>query len=109
MPHGLLVVGVAPVETGLAAAVPCAQLLGRFAPLPEPELPLRWATGEDDVRKLLDFLSDRGIGRLPNARCAVAGAAGDGDEDVLLRPVAFADDLAQLVEVDLELRRAVPK
>ena len=107
--HGLLVMGVAAVEAGLAAVISCAQLLDRHAPLAEPELPLRGAAREDDVRELFDLLADRRVGGLPHARRAVSGAASDGDQDVLLRPFALLDDLAQLVEVDLELRRAVPE
>ena len=59
--------------------------------------------------ELLDLLADGGVGGLTNARCAVSRAAGDGDQDVLLRPFALVDDLTQLVEVDLELRRTVPE
>ena len=40
--YGLLVMGVAPMETGLAPVVSCAQLLDCRAPLTDPELALRW-------------------------------------------------------------------
>lgn len=93
------------METRLTAVISRAEFLDGHPPLADPEFPLRRATRKDDVGELFDLLADRGVGGLPDARRAIAGAASDGDQNVFLRPVAFVDDFAQLVEVDLELRR----
>src|ERR1700759_3532375 len=57
--------------------------------------------------ELLDLLAHGRVGGLPQARGAIIGSAGDGDQDVSLSPRAFVNDLAELVEVDLELRRTM--
>nr|WP_240605705.1 hypothetical protein [Limnobacter sp. SAORIC-690] len=59
--------------------------------------------------ELLDFFAHRRIGRLTQSRCAVAGGARYGDEDVRFRPLAFAHDTAELVEIDFELSGAMCK
>src|SRR3954451_20575911 len=101
--------GVAPVQAWLAAVVSRPNVFDGHALLSQPEFTLRLVTREDDVCKLFDLLANRGVGGLTHARCAVSRTAGDGDQDVLLRPFALIDDLTQLVEVDLELRCAVPE
>jgi hypothetical protein len=65
------------------------------------------ATCEDDVRELFDLLPNCRIGGLTHTRSAVVGTTGYGDQDVLLRPIAFAEDFAQLGEINLELCSAV--
>ena len=57
-------VRVAAVQPGLEATVARADFRGPQVPLAEPELALRRAAGENDVREALDLASDGLIGRL---------------------------------------------
>ena len=97
--YGLLIMGVAPMETGLAPVVSCAQILDCRGPLTDPELALRWTAREDDMWANFS-ISWRTVA---SAACRTpdvpsSGAAGNRDQNVLLRPIAFVDNLAQLVE-----------
>ena len=83
---------VAAVEARLATVVACPQLVNAGRALAEPELALCLTAREDDVRELLDLLSHCRVGGLAHPRSAVASTAGHRDQDVLLRPVAFADN-----------------
>ena len=71
--------GVAAVETGLAAVVSRPQFLCVHAPLADPELTLRRTAGKNDVGELFNLLANRSVGGLSDAGRAVSGAAGDGD------------------------------
>lgn len=94
---------VTPVQTGFQAAVSGSHFIRGKIPLAEPELTLCWAAGEDHMREAFDFASDRLVRSLPHARRSVGGAARDRNQDVLLRPSALREHLAQLLEIDLEL------
>jgi hypothetical protein len=96
-------VRIAAVEARLATVVACPQLVNADSALAKPELALRLTAREDDVRELLDLLSHCRVGGLTHARSAVVGTAGYRNQDVLLRPIAFAENFAQLGEIDLEL------
>src|ERR1700682_4930211 len=94
---------IAAVETGLATVVARPQFVNADSTLAKPELALRLTAREDDVRELLDLLSHCRVGCLTHTRSAVVGTTGYGDQDVLLRPIAFAENFAQLGKIDLEL------
>jgi hypothetical protein len=98
-----LVVCIAAVETGLATVVPRPQLVNADSALAKPELALRLTAREDDVRELLDLLSHCRVGGMTHTRSAVVGTTRYGDQDVPLRPIAFAEDFPQLGKIDLEL------
>jgi hypothetical protein len=51
----------------------------------------------------LDLAPDRLIRSFPHARRTVRRAAGHRDQDVRLRPSAFGEHFAELLEIDLEL------
>jgi hypothetical protein len=95
---GCVVMRVTAVETGFAAVVTFVQLLDRQGALSKPELPLGRAAGENDMREFLDLFADGLVGRVLQSGRSIPAASRDGDEDVCLCPVAFADHLAELVE-----------
>src|SRR5690349_16687666 len=98
------------MKAGLATVISCAKLFNRRAGSPsKPELSLGGAARKDDMGEFLDLLAYSRVGGLPHPRRTVSFATSDGDKDVFLRPIDFADDLAQLLEVDLELRRTMPE
>jgi hypothetical protein len=77
--HGFLIVGIASMKAGLATIISHAQLFYSCALVAEPELSLNGAAREDNVGELLDFLAHCDIGGMPDARCSVSGATGNGD------------------------------
>jgi hypothetical protein len=101
--HVVELVRVASVKAGLQPSVPCTDFIGAEIPLAEPELALRWTAGEDHIGEAFNFAPDRLIRGLPHARRAVGRTARHRDQDVLLRPSALGKQLAQFLEIDLEL------
>ena len=101
--------GIAAVETRLAAVVAQPELINGDRALAKPELTLRLTACEDDVRELFDLLSQCRVGGLTHTGCAVVGTTSYSDQDVLLRPIALAENLPQLGEINLELSSAVGK
>jgi hypothetical protein len=99
--------GIAAVETGLATVIAQPEFFHSRRTLANPELALRRAAREDNVRKFLDFLSQGRVCGLAHTRCAVGLATCYSNEDILLRPIALAVDLPQLVKIDLKLRSPV--
>jgi len=82
------------METWFGSVVPIAELLCRYGALPEPEFSLGGTARKDDMGELLDFLPDGRICCLPEARGSVSGGAGDGNQNVLGRPLALVNHLA---------------
>jgi hypothetical protein len=65
---------------------------------------LRPVHGADVVLEVLCALRQVGeVGGLTQALGAIVGTARHGDQDILLCPIALAEDLPQLGEIDLEL------
>ena len=104
------VVGVAAMKAGLATVISSRSSLRRLRRR-WPSQNSRWAGLLEKMMWANFSISWRTV---VSAACRTPDvpspfAAGDGDQDVFLRPFAFLDDLAQLVEVDLELRRTMPE
>lgn len=59
--------------------------------------------------ELLDFLANRCIGSLAQSGCTITRPTGYRDEDIFLCPFTLVKDLSQQVEIDFELRCAVPE
>ena len=100
-------VGVAAVQAGLQAAKSGADFLRAQIPLPEPELALRLTAREDHVREAFDLSTQCLVGGFPDAGRAVVCASRYDDENVGLCPSAFGEDLAEFLEIDLVLVRAL--
>jgi hypothetical protein len=64
---GLLIMRIAAVEAGLAAAIAFAKLIERHAPASAPEFALGRAARKDDMGEFLDFLAHSRVGGLPQA------------------------------------------
>ena len=94
--HVVELVRVAPVQTGLQPAISGADFVGAEILWPNQNSRCAGLPAKITWAKLLDLAPDRLIGGLPHARRAVRRAAGHRDQDVLLRPSAFGEHLAEL-------------
>ena len=100
---------VTAVEARFTTVVACPQHVNAGSALAEPELALCLTAREDDVRELLYLLSQCRVGGLAHPRSAVASTAGHRNQDILLRPITFDENFAQLCEIYLELGGPVRK
>src|SRR5260370_19028557 len=104
---GVWTMGVATVETGLAAVPVGHELINGRCASAEPELPLLRMRGKDDVRRPLDLLAERRERRVPlEPGRAVVAPGSDGHQDVAPDPGALFPFLSELGRIDRELARA---
>ena len=101
--NGVFRMSIRTVQARLEASVAPVKLRRSDAPLAEPELALSSIAAKDDMSEALNLLAYRGIGPVPQPRCAVATAASNRYKDISLRPSTLPKPVPQLIEIHLEL------